>query len=285
MRFLSANRMKLLVASALLAALVVSRPFLAGETTSFDHKVHLDEGAECSVCHALDETRDHMAVNPEGCKECHDEEIPGYVSRKVAPGAFLFSHKLHVEAAECMDCHKATAEDRAPTGGTLMTETTCRACHQENGIEVARTHCNRCHGKSAGEILPADHAGTWLMRHGKESRWRVFEKHGQNCNQCHGSDSCLTCHKSRRPRSHTGLWRLRTHGASASWDRNSCKTCHETGTCIACHKTTRPINHVGNWGSPNPPSGHARAARSTMDDSCNVCHHQAECMKCHGSGR
>lgn len=268
---------KLLLTGAVLAVLVVSRPFLAGETTPFPHKPHVEEVDDCTSCHVLDKVKDAMGIKMDGCTECHDEGTPPYRSEKSPKGSIMFSHRLHVDAAECKDCHKTTAEDQPRAAGKpFMSPETCDKCHKDNDVEVNQSQCARCHGHIAAEIHPADHKGAWKLKHGKESQWRVFGGHGKDCSLCHGKDQCTTCHKAEKPRSHTGLWRMRTHGTSAAWDRNSCKVCHETGACIACHKSTPPINHMGAW-----ETFHGLTASSVADTSCAVCHHPSYCATCH----
>jgi len=271
---------KLLIAGALLAVLVVSRPFIAGEAGSYPHEPHVEELDDCTACHVLDEAKDVMGTKMDGCTECHDEGTPAYRSRKTPPSGIIFSHKLHVDAAECKECHKATAEDKAKAlTAPIMSEKTCDKCHKDNDVEVKEAQCARCHGHPAAEIHPPDHKGpAWKMKHGKESRWRVFGEHGKDCALCHGKDQCTTCHKSEKPQSHSGLWRMRTHGTAAAWDRGSCKTCHETGSCIACHKSTPPMNHMGAW-----ETFHGSTARTVDNASCAVCHQQSYCLTCHKS--
>ena len=253
-----------------LGTLVAVGATTAGSSDPFPHEPHLEEADDCATCHEAG-VKGAMTVKADSCAECHEDDVPGY--RKMAgsgPGLVHFPHALHVDAGECKDCHKA------PAMAAAKDKKSCDKCHDENGVEVAEAACASCHGKSAKKIEPPDHKGTWETSHGKAARWRVFGRHGRDCSVCHGTDSCDTCHKTQRPRSHTGLWRIRTHGAAASWDRDSCRTCHETGTCIACHKSTSPMNHIGAWSMT-----HGFAARSVADKSCNVCHSAGDCAACH----
>jgi hypothetical protein len=78
-----------------------------------------------------------------------------------------------------------------------------------------------------------------------------------------------------RPKSHTGLWRLRTHGAAAAFDSESCRTCHVTGMCIQCHRTNAPLKHRGAWSKL-----HDYAAGTFADSNCYVCHNKGQCLAC-----
>lgn len=260
----------LAVAVSALAAMALA----ANEGTSFPHVLHLDEGAECAMCHQADEG---MKLNREACAECHEDDIPEFVSALSKRAPIAFPHDAH-EDLDCKDCHARTAADEHQRDKVLVRQKQCMTCHEENGVEVSGANCKACHGKDAKEIRPPDHTTLWQVRHGKESRWRVFEEHGKECGTCHGNDACESCHKTRRPKDHTGLWRMRTHGRAATWDRDRCKTCHEPGLCTQCHATTAPLNHSAAWSK-----NHGLATRSSGTDSCNVCHtHHSPCASCHG---
>ena len=262
-----------------LGCLALASPFIAAELGLFSHAVHLEEGAECGECHVADDGAGPPLVNKKYCEECHDDGVPSYRlparARKLGGG---FPHATHVEAGDCKECHQATIADAQKAGAWIMAEAKCEACHKENDVEVKASNCAACHAKGRRLQVPADHGGSWMLKHGDESRWQVFGGHTKDCSSCHRRDACATCHRTKRPQSHTGLWRLRGHGLSAGWDRDSCRTCHETGACISCHKTTRPFNHVGAWRSRH---GSAMGAES----NCSVCHisHVSTCGTCHGS--
>ncbi len=259
------------------AALTV--PKLAETPVPFKHSVHLEEGAECAECHKQGEGKPGMVLNKEYCLECHEDGVPAYTlparSRKLKAA---FPHKLHVESAECTDCHGYIKTDEIKAGAPALGFDKCTACHSENEIVIEAGNCNACHAKNMRLVEPSDHKGLWMKLHGDESNWRVFDEHGKDCRTCHGDDSCTTCHKETRPRSHTGLWRMRGHGLEAGWDRESCKTCHETGTCIRCHKETQPLSHKGPW-----KYFHGLAAETTGNEHCATCHSPGQCAQCHAN--
>jgi hypothetical protein len=263
------------IALAIAALSFCGLALVAGEGTRFPHTPHLEEGAECATCHLAEEG---MKLNGEACADCHDEEVPEFVSAKSRRAPIAFPHDAHGDL-DCTDCHGKTAKDEQKSNDLLMTQTRCIACHKENGVELSQDNCAACHGSDARKMPPADHNTLWSVRHGKESRWRVFEEHGKECGLCHSNDSCETCHKTRRPKDHTGLWRMRTHGRAAGWDRDRCKTCHEPGLCTQCHATTSPINHTASW-----EKTHGLATRTAGTESCNVCHtYTNPCISCHVS--
>ncbi|MFH1530207.1 MAG: cytochrome c3 family protein [Pseudomonadota bacterium] len=261
-------RISLLLAAVV--ALIAVRATTAGPADPFPHKIHLEEVDDCGMCHGPDKDG-AMTVKAAACSECHDEDVPAY--RKVTGGGhgiLRFPHALHVDAAACKDCHKA------PVMKASREKKSCDACHAKNDVDVQDSGCARCHGKPAEKLVPPDHEGTWKVSHGKAAQWRVFDRHGKDCSTCHKTGTCQVCHMEESPRSHTGLWRIRTHGRAASWDRDSCRTCHETGSCESCHRTSPPLNHVGAWSKL-----HGLTARSKADISCGVCHEAGTCAACH----
>ncbi len=259
----------LAIAISALAAMAL----IANEGTDFSHALHIEEGAECDMCH---QTEAGMKLNPEGCAECHEDDVPEFVSALSKRAPIEFPHDAH-EDLDCTDCHGRTAKDEHMRSEVLVGQSQCAACHEENEVEVSDANCKACHGKDEKEIRPPDHTTLWQVRHGKESRWRVFEEHGKECGTCHGNDSCETCHKTRRPKDHTGLWRMRTHGRAATWDRDRCKTCHEPGLCTQCHVSTTPLNHTATWSKT-----HGLTIKAAGSDTCNTCHtHHRPCASCH----
>jgi hypothetical protein len=191
-----------------------------------------------------------------------------------------FDHAKH-EDVECASCHSASITNDGWQPRPLVPQAKCEDCHGEKKVEVAEASCKSCHGADVKAMAPPDHQVTWGKRHGDAAKWRVWETHGTDCTTCHQNDSCTTCHSTKKPDSHTALWRMRGHGQAASWDQASCNTCHETGQCIQCHKTTPPQNHSGNW-----MSAHGFAAQVRSADTCTTCHSVSECYTCHtGAGK
>lgn len=262
---------------------LVSVVFWAEETSVLSHQKHIEAyGAECANCHT---TGDTPGVKSDACVDCHDKAMPKPVlKRRAAKTDIPFPHAKHENTAECVDCHEATAKDKQRRGYPIQSYRRCVSCHEEMGIEIAAWDCTRCHGKKMKHVKPVSHKKAWRERHGKTAAWRFFKNHGDDCYLCHSRGDCRSCHRTMKPRSHTGLWRVKTHGLAASWDRDRCKTCHETGSCINCHRTTAPQNHRGAWRSV-----HGLAAGASKD-RCLVCHSagyasSSTCAECHRSGR
>ena len=242
----------------------------------FSHQFHLEEaGAECGGCHVDVEGKRLPQLNLEHCVDCHDEAPAWRLETRGRELAAAFPHRVHEGVGECAECHAGVPQDKIVSGAPVVEQVGCDSCHDEQGAELPAARCAACHGRDERAAPPADHAKPWRARHGTEARWRVFDQHGQDCQQCHGRDACTGCHRERRPTDHSALWRVRMHGSAASWDRDRCKTCHETGACVRCHRSSTPMSHRGAWASQ-----HGRAAGG-FDSNCTICHQRAWCVACH----
>ncbi len=266
-----------------LAISTVSAVFWGDKPTYFSHFKHIDEtGAECKSCH--DEAADPPVVKESGCKECHDQDASRRLKSPASRPKITFSHEIHNNVAECKDCHERTIKDRQRRNTPLVAFEKCAACHKENGIEIAWFQCEKCHPDTNRRTKPKSHFQTWMTRHGRTAEWNGVASHRNNCTLCHTKSECKSCHMTTAPKSHTALWRIRTHGLAASMDRSRCKTCHETGVCMNCHRHTAPLNHRGAW-----PRVHGLAAKAAPE-KCKVCHSAAygsaaTCIECHGGLR
>lgn len=260
----------------LLAGVGLATPHLAERPPLFSHAAHLKEGPDCKDCHAQSDTAGLPQLDPESCKNCHDNPMTWSLKARHGRLKAAFPHRKHADAADCKDCHQATVTETGKTGKTVLGYTDCVSCHEKNGLTLAGGNCAACHGSNVRQQKPSDHDAGWTARHGHEARWRVFDRHGMDCSTCHRSDACTSCHATSKPRNHTALWRIRTHGFAAEFDSESCKTCHETGSCVQCHKETVPLSHKGAW-----KSLHGTAAGSGSAQQCAVCHGPTDCASCH----
>jgi hypothetical protein len=203
------------------------------------------------------------------------------------------AHRL----AECSSCHRnarpappevgwTQREPRAKLDRTFpLMGKRCADCHADPHKGSAGLDCKQCHGTASFRILaaagraqrPSDHDRGWLGRHVHlpfDDGDLLAE--GRACARCHGTPACDRCHRTMRPKSHTALWRLRTHATAAVFDSENCRICHVTGFCVQCHRTTAPLNHRGSWATL-----HGYAAGTFADNNCYVCHNRADCQACH----
>ena len=245
---------------------------------------------DCTDCHRLDPSQKHYELERSICKKCHTRRPPPPAhppeeARKL--DGVVFEHKKHEQTAEkrnrpCEDCHQKIAEDKHKKGRLLVEPDRCLSCHKKEKVKVSVKRCGRCHEEQKKtRTAPQSHGKAWNFHHGSEARWDPVLGHGRQCALCHANSACVACHRTQRPRNHTGLWRLRMHGKEARWAREGCKTCHETGACISCHRRTKPMNHRGAW-----KKFHGRTASSESDSGCATCHNPGWCAHCHrGAGR
>jgi hypothetical protein len=275
--------MKFILSISAAAALTAfSAVFYAKDNPKgFSHKRHVEEyNAECANCHN-DQADPPAFKGPASCKGCHDEALDKPVLKaKAKRYEIIFSHELHNNVATCIECHKTTVGDKQKKNRPMMSFARCVSCHEENAIEIPSFQCTACHRKTNRQTKPDNHKQSWMTSHGKVAEWNLDKGHGSDCMLCHTQSNCTTCHRTMKPKSHSGLWRIRTHGIYAEFDRDRCKTCHETGVCINCHRNTKPQNHRGAW-----KKLHGTAA-NTDPEKCRVCHSasfgsSAACVECH----
>jgi hypothetical protein len=290
--------------------------FNAPRSKDFDHSKFLLEGKHktiaCVACHV----GGNYQIGKRTCFDCHqkDDKHLGKLGQdcgkchKPEPGAAKFDHEKmtkfartgdHLTAA-CSKCHQPKSAQtkpltmsewrKQPTPKVDLTfpirGKSCTDCHFDPHRGNLGTDCAACHGTTdfsrvtggrAKSIRPKDHGGSWLRRHTTLPEYDGA--HGaekRDCSSCHGTPTCTHCHRTMLPRSHTALWRIRTHGAAASFDPNSCSTCHRAASCIQCHRRTRPLNHRGSW-----LTMHGYASGGFGDSNCYVCHRRSECALCH----
>jgi Cytochrome c3 len=189
----------------------------AAATKPFPHKKHVEEQEiPCQTCHDVKATEGLPKLKTKGCAKCHEDGPPAYTAPQVRHLANLqFPHAAHAQKVECAECHKDVIEDRHAAGAPLATRAAGEKCHEEKKVVIAPLACERCHGKDLKRVRPADHDGAWPIEHGKQATWRVWDKHGKTCSECHRPTTCTACHDQQRPRDHTGLWRERAHGLMA----------------------------------------------------------------------
>jgi c(7)-type cytochrome triheme protein len=238
---------------------------------------------DCTDCHSLNKETGSYSLNVTFCKKCHlpsPTPVWNIPIRARRLNQIAFTHVVHERTnragkLKCVDCHQTTMKDRQTRNSPLITADRCLSCHAEKAANLSEKNCDRCHvSKEINRIEPLSHDKTWPVTHGKKAEWDPTFGHGEQCVLCHQNAACIACHRTQAPRNHTGLWRVRTHGTVAKWDRDRCKTCHEAGACISCHRRTPPLNHRGDF-----LSNHGRA--SGFDDRCMVCHNPSWCANCH----
>lgn len=119
---------------------------------------------------------------------------------------------------------------------------------------------------------PDSHRGDWARNHGLHAQVDINEagQTGGTCVTCHEKNDCVSCHAQTMPRDHTGLWRTRGHGLTASVNRERCLYCHRQDYCVRCHNETAPRSHTAGWVTRHCQWCHLEGTRP--GGGCGVCH-------------
>jgi len=290
---------------------------LADPPLAFSHERHVAEGFSCTDCHSPYEEGDApQPIAAASCAMCHeglDEGKPPHeqVAARFVDGAYvplhapqrprdlLFSHTRHVGlGVECSQCHVGAEFSQSTAAGLLPAMGDCMDCHASLGVP---NDCATCHAEIRADRAPWSHEREWGLRHGLVAR-AGSEATIDDCALCHSESSCATCHAEEKPRSHTGLFRLKAHGVMAATDRDSCQTCHDSDFCERCHEETEPLSHSGSYGGTL--STHCLSCHFPLssETGCAVCHKGTpshdlatpqpadhtpgmNCTLCHGNGQ
>ncbi len=175
---------------------------------NFSHKAHAEMSVMaggCEMCHHY---------NPPGrvvaCSECHSQSrIRDDLRTPDLKGA------LH---RQCIDCHRLWSSDVA-----------CADCHHENITNINKADpVDRYHPQiEEPERLVYDTdemEGYVTFYHSDHTN--IF---GQECNDCHKQESCVSCHIEEQMLGNINLSQEEKHDA--------CSGCHDTdGDCESCHK-------------------------------------------------
>ncbi|WNG16739.1 cytochrome c3 family protein [Cystobacter fuscus] len=242
----------------------------------FDHKQHLEAGAECTSCHDSARTsasvKDRNLPGHEECETCHDLDAakkgaktdppsacnvchPGFDAtvhlappKLDAPPANLnFNHQLHVQKkVDCATCHGAMTDVQLATRQQLPKMATCLKCHDGH---QAPKECGACHLKQpSGRLQLTFPSG--ILR----------PMQGDPLGLDHG------------PRYEFN------HGNRASMDRGTCLSCHTESYCQTCHDALqKPLSvHPNDFITLHPVQARQDSTR------CSSCHRaQSFCAACH----
>ncbi len=285
---------------------------------TFPHEPHVvGMEMECSMCHDFAEG-DVSAPTHELCGVCHDipednptEETCGICHTRAdytvdpRPSALLadiqFVHTPHIDQElDCAVCHEDP--DTKPLPRQPL-KPFCMDCHGDTRPEL--NECSVCHETLTKDTIPTSRGGM-AIAHGSPDVWEHV--HGREarldanfCAQCHSQENdCEECHTTQAPDSHTPVWRRKSHGLHATWDRQSCATCHEEDTCLQCHQNSEPASHRGRFGAP--VNTHCVSCHMPAEqNNCTVCHEEIshpsalpsphafgvyppDCARCHPGG-
>lgn len=225
-----------------------------------------------------------------------------------------FSHKGHLNEAECADCHGDVATSKGPTLGRFIGKGDhggCAECHEVD------ENCNKCHIGSDRKVR--------LTREDRGLRFSHALHQKVACKRCHaaaleattpgtielaGHPTCDPCHREARDKlnctlchrdltrqdlrpigalAHSGNF-VRRHGQLAQ-DTARCASCHDQTFCSDCHARTQAPGMTPSIRFPERVDAgfihrgdfiarHAAAARAEPMQ-CRQCHGARHCTSCH----
>jgi c(7)-type cytochrome triheme protein len=213
--------------------------------TGFSHKSHLAKSTDCGVCHPSVFTAGHnkpftmadmskgkscgachngkKAFGIDSCVSCHPVKEVTFKVKETGPT--LFSHKSHLEVADCSKCHPklySPNQKNKRVGMAAMEKgKSCGACHNSKQAFSVK-ECSKCH--PVNELIFEDKTvGNVLFSH--KFHTSVY--------------TCVDCHKSLYPAA-----RSKVIVSMQEMDKGrSCGFCHNGKTafgvkeqCKACHQ-------------------------------------------------
>ncbi len=258
-------------------------------TVRFNHKVHLEAGANCESCHesALKSEKSSdlnlpRAITRPGkypehpeCDNCHDIDAaaagkrtdppatcdychPGFdytVQKLPARWSFpdpniVFPHKVHVDKkVACGVCHQDMASVALATRDELPKMEVCLTCHDGRQAPNA---CSTCHPTAArgGRLLVSFGNTPAKLRPGAGNPFGIDH----------------------------GIRFDKNHGSRAMMEQNTCSECHADSECLSCHDSLlKPLTvHPNDYITLHPLEARQNSLR------CDACHRrQSFCASCH----
>jgi len=286
-----ARGLAIAIAALLLSAggcFVLQSLGLMDRPLEFSHSKHLEQGLECSDCHAAYEDQDEARpLTAAQCALCHEEMDQGKPPGRTVASLFvdgryagtrtrpisddvIFSHSTHVSSGlACSVCHQGIERSEQVDDSLSVGMDTCVSCHERAGMPP-KEQCSVCHKSLSPEHAPPNHEQAWKRRHGQVVRSGLDGAQNE-CSLCHTDQTCVACHQDEKPASHNVFWHNQGHGIEAAMDRESCAVCHQADSCERCHEEAQPRSHTGSWGG-------------TLDTHCLSCHipvQEESCFVCH----
>lgn len=268
-----------ILAVSITAGLIACDPEDAPE--NFPHAPHIEMEIECDACHQI--TQEAITMPPletclmchdieedeayNRCSECHEQsgfELTNDMGERIVKHEQFerfvpeewqdveYNHSEYWEDfSDCKLCHEGIYEAEGSSIDNLPSMEVSMAVHDDKGFS---NDCSVCHRELNEWTAPPSHDSSWDHTHGK------FAEFGnkQDCLMCHQESTCQLCHSVEKPRSHTHLFRRKTHGVMASFDRSKCLVCHRNDQCTVCHQASA---------EPIPA-----APYHTPEASCLTCH-------------
>jgi len=105
----------------------------------------MEKGKSCGACH---NGKEAFSVAGD-CHKCHKGFTPGDMIFKTESGDAKFSHKFHLDAYKCADCHSKLFAFKRGAKHVTMAEMekgkSCGACHNAKDAFSTTGDCEKCH--------------------------------------------------------------------------------------------------------------------------------------------
>jgi hypothetical protein len=209
---------KYIPSSACLKCHAPGRVVSPRNTIVMKHKIHIDDGIGCAVCHNR-VGHDNMGgyesqISMKGCFRCHGLAKTSFASGSCSlchPKTFNLIPPQHRTATWLIPDHgKSAKTDRSK----------CLTCHQEK-------FCTNCHGIDIPhnkKFVKTDHNVAGRIK-------------PQTCRKCHRQqDFCSACHH-KDYKNPQGGWLLYHQNVVHDNGVSYCFNCHGPTFCAKCHVT------------------------------------------------
>jgi hypothetical protein len=233
-----------------------------------NHKVHADEGINCTICHnriahpeltkltlkGNDYHDDWLSMD--GCFRCHSLD-----TTSKAPGRCNACHepefKLVPPSHETTSWYNSFGNSKGHAEAAMKVEERVAAAEKAQGEKTANES-----GEKKEELKPLDEVNT--------------------CLTCHKEEFCSACHGIQMP--HPEAF-AKDHAKQAAAAPATCGKCHartaaeakSLGYCNACHHPDS---------TPGVPwiTQHENSVKTGTANKCYTCHKEEQCSKCHVRG-
>ncbi|HEY3308320.1 MAG TPA: c(7)-type cytochrome triheme domain-containing protein [Desulfuromonadaceae bacterium] len=197
--------------------------FIGGKGHKQASMSDMEKGKSCGACH---EGKTAFGLK-DGCARCHPVKEINF-----KPGSAVFSHKVHIAAYSCKDCHPnlfIPGPGNKPSSMILMEKgQSCGSCHDDKTVFGVKANCQKCHPRNPKTIrfeLPVT-TGNVDFSH------KVHVLKGYNCNDCHYTivASGLSNKRWVMKEMDQGAFCGACHGLSMAFsvkDPMACERCHQ----------------------------------------------------------
>jgi hypothetical protein len=240
-----------------------------------DHKVHADNGINCTICHNRIAHNENFTLNL-------TDPRTGLKNQK---------HANFMEMTACFRCHSQEPGKGLPPGQ-------CSACHTPEFQLLPKSHQDpNFFPKGHGQLAVAEETrAPWMNAAGpvaaapKDYNGEDLKKVDEVnlCSTCHPKAFCTDCHGVTMPHPPSAVWD-KNHGKIGSADPAVCAKCHgfKVDFCSNCHHGTHlnyKMDPTKTWKLQHPLAVNQVGAAGCVQGPGGGCHSPVYCAVCHANG-